>query len=137
MLSIGVLKAPANHPLFLECIPLIKSNWGNVQVFSQVYKKYFGHANPTHKNELFYPYKWNEYKKLIRKTNIPLDSYSVHFYSNALEYCLPNPKNYFVRHFLKKNRLHVKDLNKEWCEKNPETLLGMLWKFLLNGQTTS
>ena len=137
MLSIGVLKAPPKHPIFLECMPLIKSNWGNIQVFSQVYKKYFGHANPTHKNELFYPYKWNEYNKLLRKTNIPLDAYSVHFYSNALEYCLPKPKNYFERYFLKKNKFRITDLNKEWCEKHPATLLGELWKWLLNGQRVS
>ncbi len=131
MLSIGVLKVPAGHPMFLECIDSIKNNWGNIQVFSQIYKKYFGNTNPTHKNELFYPYKWKNFMKIIRKGDIPLNSYSIHFYSNALERYLPNPRSFFARHLWISPRLHVNELNKEWCENHPDTLLGKLWIWLL------
>ena len=134
MLSIGVLKAPPNHPMFIDCMNLTKNNWGNIQVFSSVYKKYFGHTNPTHKNELFYPYKWEDFMKLIRKVDIPMNAYSVHFYSNALEHYLPNPRSFFLRHFPLTQRLCIRDLNEEWCENHPATLLGKLWKWLLNEQ---
>lgn len=129
-LSIGVLKAPPNHPMFLDCISLIKNYWGNVLVFSQVYKQYFGNAKPTHKNELFYPYKWNEYKKLFKRTTIPLEAFSIHFYSNVLENQLRNPKTYYDKYFFIMHKLNSTNINIEWCEKHPATLLGKLWKSL-------
>ena len=130
MLSIGVLKSPAGHPMFLECINSIKNNWGNIQVFTNVYRKYFGNTNPTHKNELFYPYKWKEYRKIIMNVQIPKDVYSIHFYSNALERYLLKPETFLLRHLFLIRKLNIQDLNIQWCMNNDNTLLGRLWLWL-------
>jgi len=132
-LSIGVLKAPPNHPIFQECINMIKMNWGNIQIFSQAYKNFYGNTNPTHISELFYPYKWADYKRIVSNYDIPLNSYSLHFYSNALEHNLPNSNNFIGRLLGVGKGLQTSDLNEEWCEIHSKTLLGKLWKWLLNG----
>jgi len=54
-LSIAILKVPAQQEIFLDCIKEIKRDWGNVQIFSTAYRKYFGNTNSTHEDKLFYP----------------------------------------------------------------------------------
>ena len=129
-LSIGVLKAPPNHPIFQECIKTIKMSWGNVQIFTHAYKNFFGNTNPTHCSELFYPYKWTDYKRIVHNYNIPIDAYSVHFYSNVLDRNLLNSSIYANRFICLGRGLRVSDLNEEWCEIHYKTLLGKLWKWL-------
>lgn len=110
-LSTGVLKCPPNHPLWLECIEKIKYKWGNVNVFNNIYLKYFNNNDSTHPNEQFYPFIWNDCEKLLADMSIP-DCYSVHLYEYAL-------KNKFAVEF-----------NEEWVKNNPNTLLAKLAKFV-------
>lgn len=132
LLSIGVLKAPAGHPIFLECISKTNKQWGNVQIFSTIYMEYFGNSNPTHKNELFYPYNWKSYMSLFKKIRIPVNAYSIHFYSNAIEAYL-RKRNHFFNHYLPLlQNIKLQNIDAKWCEKNPATLLGKLWLWLSN-----
>ncbi len=131
LLSIGVLKAPAGHPIFLECFDNTKKKWGNVSVFSSVYLKYFGNLNPTHKNELFYPYNWKSYPELFKKKDIPSEAYSIHFYTNVIEsYIKKNKKNILKYYIPLFREVPLKKIDIKWCEKNPNTLLGKLWTWV-------
>ncbi len=133
LLSIGVLKAPSKHPIFLECISNTNKNWGNVHIFSNSYYKYFGNLNPTHKNELFYPYNWKSFLNLFNNNEIPKDAFSIHFYSNAIEAYINRGKdNLLYRCIPLLNKIVSIKIDKNWCEKNPSTLLGKLWSWLLN-----
>ena len=112
IMSIGVLKAPPNQKIFEDCIKNVKKDWGNVILFSDLYKKFFGHSNPTHENRLFYPYNYKNFDKLFKKTKIPSDTISIHFYGFMLS------KNYGKK---------LTKFDRIWCEKNTKTLLGQLW----------
>ena len=114
-LSIGIIKAPPHHEIFLECISNIKKDWDNVEVFSKSYGKFFGNTNPTHDNKLFYPYKWDKWKNLFKKNEIPKQAYSIHFYGKKIE-----------EHIKKKGVIY----NETWCQENPKTLLSKLWNWL-------
>lgn len=87
-LSIGIIKADKNHPMFLDCINNIKHTWGNVNVFSEMYKKYFGNTSPIVPNIQYYPWKWNEWNKIY--SNITIDELvqknvkSIHLYGTML-----------------------------------------------------
>jgi len=131
ILSIGVLKAPKHQKLFSECIENIRKDWYNNNVFTESYKKFLGHTNPTHDNLLFYPYKWQNCHNLFNKILIPNKAYSIHFYGAALEIYVKrsvekNKKRLF--HFEKIKKLN--DYNEEWCRKNSDTLLGRLYTLI-------
>ena len=128
-LSMGVMKVPPKQEIFLECLSKFKKKWGNVKVFSQVYRKHFGNTTPTHDSRLFYPYKWNEWEKLFSKGEIPKNSYSVHFYGYMLKLCLNS--SIFSIHRLRHIKFEkLSNYDEEWCKKNPNTLLGKLWRWL-------
>ncbi len=129
--SLGVLKAPPKQEVFRECIKLAKKEWGNVKLFSDKYLKIFGNKRSTHENELFYPYVWNECYRLFRKMDIPKNSYSIHFYGLGLKMHLKNGSKKSPYRPLHSNEPKtLSDLNEKWCEKNSNTLLGQLWKWL-------
>lgn len=76
--STGIIKVPPKQKFLLDCINNIKKEWGNVKVFSEVYKKYYGSPiRYTHNNRLFYPFQWNERSVLFQDLHIP-KAYSVH-----------------------------------------------------------
>jgi len=130
-LSLGVIKAPPKQKVFLECLSKVKTKWGNVKLFNDEYLKIFGNQSPTHENELFYPYPWNECYRLFRKMDIPKNSYSIHFYGFGLKKHLKNNSKKFSYRLLHSNEPKtLSDLNEKWCEKNSNTLLGQLWKWL-------
>lgn len=83
-LSTGVIKCPPKQELFLKCLPKIKKTWGNVNVFTEEYKKAFGNTKCTHDNKLFYPFNWRQWKTMFLDLPIP-DVYSVHLYHTMLE----------------------------------------------------
>lgn len=83
-LSIGVMAAPAGCELFTACINDIKHSWGNVTLFADKYKEFFGHTKSTHNDRHFYPFPWTEWSKLLLSTDIP-DVYSIHLYHTMLE----------------------------------------------------
>ena len=83
-LSTGVIKCPPKQEVFLKCLPKIKKTWGNVNVFTREYKKFFGNTECTHDHKLFYPFSWKEWGTLFKDTQIP-DVYSVHLYHTMLE----------------------------------------------------
>lgn len=89
LLSIGVIKAPKWHPMFLDCIKNIQKTWGNVKVFSECYKNYFGNTNPTVDNKIFYPWTWKEYDSLYKwiktKDLIKNGTKSIHLYHSMLK----------------------------------------------------
>jgi len=116
-LSLGVMKIPPKQSFLLECIEKCKKDWGNVAIFNNIYLKHFGNTSPTHDNNLFYPYKWFEAKKLFEDIQIPKDAYSIHFYGYAIN-----------REF----KDTINDYNETWCRRNPNTLLGRLWHWLDN-----
>jgi len=131
--STGVLKAPPKQEVMLECIKLTNKKWGNVIVFSDVYRKYYGNTNPTHPNADFYPYEWTECKKLFQKIELPTDSYSIHFYTKALKDFIKRSSerrfNFFPH--IEKN---LKNYDENWCEKNPKSLLGRLYYWVENSE---
>jgi hypothetical protein len=96
-LSIGIIKAPPKHPIFLDCITDIKKNWGNVNVFSNAYNKFFGNTSSTVPNEEYYPWRWDEWDTLY--SDITLDYLrmhnvkSIHLYHTMLK---RNGIKYFV-----------------------------------------
>lgn len=136
-LGIAIIKAPANHEIFLECIANIKKPWGNVALFSELWKKHFGNTNPTHENQLFYPYPWTECSNLLKKKEVPWDSYSIHYAAKALgdylQYTGGIRKSVMKISFrllgIKKPK-SVGELDEIWCKENPETLLGRLSSWL-------
>jgi len=131
ILSIGVLKAPKHHEIFDECIKNVRKNWYNNYVFSESYKKFFGHTNPTHDNLLFYPYKWQNCHNLFDNIPIPEEAYSVHFYGAALEnYVKQYSKKNLKRLLRYKDPKKLSDCNEEWCIKNSNTLLGRLYALI-------
>ncbi len=131
LLSIGVLKAPAGHPMFIECLEKTEKCWGNVKIFSSIYLKHFGNLNPTHKNESFYPYNWKSYWLLFKKNEIPLNAYSIHFYTNVIEAHIKRNKEIRFKYYLPMLRdIPQKKIDIKWCEKNPNTLLGKLWTWV-------
>ena len=131
LLSIAILKVPAHQEIFLDCIKNIKKDWGNVEIFSKAYRKFFGHSNSTHQDRLFYPYKWRQCHKLIKKGKIPKDCYSIHYWAKAVEDYLERPDTGIFSKFKQKNfPRNIDDFDEEWCKKNPETLLGRLWLWL-------
>jgi len=76
--SNSIIRVPKNEMFIKESIKNIRKKWGNVIVFSNAYKKYYG--NPikyTHANRLFHPFQYNEREMLFQKLSIP-DAYSVH-----------------------------------------------------------
>ena len=115
-ISLGVIKTPPNDDLFLECIENTKYDWGALEVFTDAYKKKYGHTKLTHPSNLFYPYKWYEWNTLFENIEIP-NAYSLHFYQKALEDHLKE---------------EFKNINKDWCEKNQNTLLGRLYSWVNN-----
>lgn len=82
--SIGVLKTPPKHPLFIDCLSNIEYKWGNVKVFSEAYFDWFGNTPQEYDNSLFYPYTWKKYDTLIKEIDIPY-CYSVHLYGTMLK----------------------------------------------------
>jgi len=139
LLGIAIIKAPANHEIFLECIANIKKPWGNVALFTEFWKKHFGNTNPTHENQLFYPYPWTECSKLLSKQEVPWDSYSIHYAARALGDYL-QPTGVIRKSFMKasfrllgiKRPKSVGELDENWCKENPETMLGKLWQWIEN-----
>lgn len=103
-LSIGVMAAPPQHEVFSNCIAQIKHDWGNVGVFADAYKDFFGHTNSTHDDKLFYPFRWQDWNTLLTDIEIP-DVYSIHLYHTMFE------RNNMIK-------------NKE--DYNPNTLIGRL-----------
>lgn len=83
LISNGVIKAPAKDDIFLECINNIRSEWGNVEVFTNAYIKKYPNI-PHHYDKLFYPFSWRDWNKLFLQSNIP-DCYSIHLYHQMLE----------------------------------------------------
>jgi hypothetical protein len=76
--STGIIKVPPKQKFLLDCIKNMKKEWGNVKVFSEMYKKHFGpKMKYTHDNRKFYPFQWNERSVLFKNSPIP-DAYSVH-----------------------------------------------------------
>ncbi len=130
-LSIGVIKAPPKQKVFLECLSKVKTEWGNVKLFNDEYLKIFGNITSTHENELFYPYVWDDCYNLFKKMDIPKNSYSIHFYGFGLKRHLKEESKKNSYRLLYPNLpKDLSDLNEKWCEKNTETLLGQLWKWL-------
>jgi len=115
LLSIGFIKCPPKSPVFIECIKNLKIHWGGVQVFTDAYRKVFENTTPTHDSKLFYPYYWKNALKLFKKIKIQEDTYAIHFYQGRLEHKLGS---------------EYKNINKKWCEENPKTVLGQLWKLV-------
>lgn len=130
LLSIGVLKAPPGHPLFLECINRIGKNWGNVKSFSEAYKIYFGNYNPTHPNEWFYPYDYRNFMNIYKNVEIPKNSYSIHFYSGYLEGYSRRNKTLLKKLLIARGNNIISELDEKWCEKHPDKLLGKLWNYI-------
>jgi len=131
LLYTGVLKAPPHHDIFLDCISNTKKDWGNVKVFTDAYQKNFGKITSSHEGRLFYPYHWKECYKLLSNLEIPDDCYSIHFYTKALEdYLKKRPEGLIARVKQKIFPKSFKDIDEEWCKKNPETLLSRLWLWL-------
>ena len=89
LLSIGVLKVPPRHALFLDCINNVQSTWGNVKVFTKAFQNYFNHVQPTVPNEMFYPWTWekwdNIYKRISMDDLIEQGVYSVHLYHTMIK----------------------------------------------------
>jgi len=83
-LSIGVIAAPPQQRVFLNCIDNIKHDWGNVTVFGDEYEKIYGNSNSTHDDKLFYPFPYYEWKTLLTGAGIP-HVYSVHLYHSMFE----------------------------------------------------
>jgi|SRR6056297_3535697 len=78
--SVGFIKTPKKEPFIKEAIDNIKKDWGNVGVFSEAYKKYYGTPiKYTHQNRLFYPYLHTEKEVLFNNVKIP-NTYSIHIY---------------------------------------------------------
>jgi hypothetical protein len=115
LLSMGVLRAPPHQQLILDCIPKVRKKGGNVTVFTEMFRKHFGHVNSTHEDRLFYPYRWYDWRRLFTDMNIPSDSYSVHLYTYAIKQEL---------------REEIKNYEENWCERNPDTLLSRLWQIV-------
>ena len=131
LLSTAIIKSPPHNEIFLECLQNFKEGWGNVTVFSIAYRNHFGHSKSTHEDILFYPYKWRESNKLFSKMEIPPGCYSIHLWIKALEDEIDRSskkKFSFLHHNKVKETLD--NYNEEWCEKNPDTLLGKLWNWL-------
>jgi len=88
-LSIGIIKAPEKHPIFLDCIDNIKHKWGNVDVFSNAYKKHFGNTLPTVPNIEYYPWKWNKWDTIYDDIKIGdlmnVNIRSIHLYGTMLK----------------------------------------------------
>jgi len=114
LFSTGFMQAPPNDELFLDAIKNYKSDWGILEIFTTAYKKKYGNTRSTHTPHLFYPYASYEWNTLFENVDIP-NSFSIHFYQRALE---DNLKEKF------------KLINENWCEKNPNTLLGRLYNWL-------
>ena len=114
-LYIGVLKAPPNQKVYLDCISNAEKPWGNVKVFTEAYRKNFGNINPSHDGHLFYPYTWKDWEKLLSKEEIPTNVYSIHFYTKGIEEKSGKGFNYY---------------NEHWCEKNPDSMLARLWSWI-------
>jgi len=90
MLSIGVIKAPAKNPIFLECIKNIKHKWGNVKVFSEAYKNFYSNTNPTVINSEYYPWTWDKWDDIYKPTTIESliinnNTKSIHLYHTMLK----------------------------------------------------
>jgi hypothetical protein len=113
LLNIGFIKCPPKSPVFLKCIKNLKIQWGGVQTFTDTYREVFGNIKPTHESKLFYPYHWKNALQLFEDVKLSNDIFSIHFYQGKLEHSLGEDLNL---------------INEKWCEKNPNTLLGKLWK---------
>jgi len=131
VLSIGVLKAPPKQKIFSDCILNVNNEWGNVKIFTDSYQKHFGHTKSTHNSLLFYPYKWRDCEILFKKTEIPSNVFSIHFYTKALQRnILKSNKGLFDKIHLFKKIRSIEEINESWCRKNHETLLGKLFSWL-------
>jgi len=134
-ISLGLLKAPPGEEVFRECMIKVRKKWGNVQLFNKEYKKFYGNNNPTHKDGLFFPYKWTNCYNLFRKMEIPKNSLSISFYIFGINAYLKSFRikiSYKVFHHNINLPQNLNELNEQWCEKNKETLLGKLWQWLQN-----
>jgi len=81
VIAIGIIKAPKEHPLFVDCIKKIQARWGNVYIFTKYCGKH--RLKKTHPNNYFYPKSvLNKGKGLLKNTEIP-NSYSIHLYFNG------------------------------------------------------
>ena len=84
-LSISTIKVPPKQKFLLECIDHIEHTWGNVKLFSEAYKKQFGNTNPTHDNDLFYPWTWKEWDSLLLDETDISDCYAIHLWNVMLK----------------------------------------------------
>jgi len=76
--SNSIIRVPKNELFLKESIENIRAKWGNVIVFSDAYKKYYGTPiKYTHPNRMFHPFQFNERAILFSNLSIP-GAYSVH-----------------------------------------------------------
>ena len=108
LISTGVLKVPAHEEMFLFMINKLKHKWGNVGVFNDAYLRFKGDTNTNFESSEFYPFKWDEWKVLLKDRQIPDNCYSVHLYNTM-----------FCRDGI------INDMQ-QWCDDNPDTMLGRL-----------
>lgn len=84
-LAISVMKLPPKQEFLLECIEKIKYDWGNVALFTDIYRKHFGEIKNTHDNWKFFPYSWRNWKNVFKNTLLHKDTYGVHLYGFMFE----------------------------------------------------
>jgi hypothetical protein len=70
--------------MFLDMIDNIKFDWGNVDVFNEYYIQHKGNIKETINSNLFYPFRWQDWRKLLSPSEIP-NVYSVHLYHTMFE----------------------------------------------------
>jgi len=83
-LSTGVIRIPKRQGMFLDMIPDIKLDWGNVEVFNNHYLLRMGNTEETIYSKLFYPLEWGEWRYLLSIMDIP-EVYSVHLFHTMFE----------------------------------------------------
>jgi hypothetical protein len=89
-LSIGVLRAPAFSPVFVECSKNIKHKWGNVKVFDKSFRKVYSDWKPNIQDIEYYPWTWKSWNNLYDK-DITINSLmlqgvkSIHLYTTMLK----------------------------------------------------
>lgn len=86
--ALGIIKAPAKHPVFKYCMHNVKKAWGNTYVFTKAIKQY--KLDLTHPKEAFHPFSCSKHSRYLRETKTSIllksgdipEAYSIHYFSN-------------------------------------------------------